>query len=516
MNLKMSKEKITSTEVIFSDTNEQSIELDYILPDYFPEIFRILKCISTPQIISYSIDGTKLVYEMSVCIRVLYCAENSNAVNTINQKLTYSRKIDISKTCSEPEISLIPQISFINCRAVNPRRIDLRGAVSTAVSVKDTQITEVISDINGGNIQLKKTSLTYPANHIKANKQITVSDKFDVGMSSPAIIDIIRSNAIVTSIDKKVIANKLIIKGEISISMLYTCLKDDSDHIEAMNFALPFSHVMELEGIDDRFDCIVNADVVSCEIIPCSDGDGNSRTAECIINLSLTSSAYKPSTAEFVIDEYSTTYTTSNEKKDIVIETSPLNIATTFVLQSTVNFSDAEIEHIYDAWCTIKNTSAIIDTNENCITINGTSIYMMLAKSADGNPVFLEKEEIFTSSIPMENMSELSKANIKISPISCSYTLSSDNTIELKTELQIIGYINNFEVINAVTNISINEDELINPNNNYALKIYYTDENEDLWEIAKKYHTSVSAIIEENEIEDDVITDNGMLLIPIV
>jgi len=108
MNLKITKEKITSAEVVFSDTNEQSIELDYILPDYYPEIFRILKCITTPQIISYNIENTRLTYEMSVCIRILYCAENSTAVHTINQKLTYSRKIDIGKTCSLPEISLTP------------------------------------------------------------------------------------------------------------------------------------------------------------------------------------------------------------------------------------------------------------------------------------------------------------------------------------------------------------------------------------------------------------------------
>jgi len=516
MNLKITKEKITSAEVVFSDTNEQSIELDYILPDYYPEIFRILKCITTPQIISYNIENTRLTYEMSVCIRILYCAENSTAVHTINQKLTYSRKIDIGKTCSLPEISLTPQISFVNCRAVNPRRIDIRGAVSTAISVADTCCKEVISDISGGNVQMKKNSLTYPANHLKTTKQIVVSEKYDIGMSKPAIIDIIRSDAIISSTDKKIIADKLIVKGEICINMLYTCLKDNADNIEAMQFTLPFSQIIDIDGVDDRFDCILNTDIVSCEIIPCSDGDGNSKVAECIVNILISCSAYKTSTSEFVVDEYSTSYATNSERTDITLEASPYYVDNVCVLKNTINSSDNELECIYDAWCALKNVSVTPNTDENCIQLNGTIIYMVLAKSIDGNPLLLEKEDYFKSNVPAENISELSKADVHLTPVSCSYTLSSDNTIELKAELRTIGCVKNFVIVNAITDITVNEDEIINKNSNYALKIYYTDEKEDLWEIAKKYGTSVSAIIEENEIEDDLIPDNRMLLIPIV
>lgn len=516
MNLKITKEKITSAEMVFSDTNEQSIELDYILPDYFPEIFRILKCITKPQIISYSIDNTKLTYEMSVCIRILYCAEDSHAVHTVNQKLTYSRKTDIGRNCSLPEISLTPQVSYINCRAVNSRRIDIRGAVSTAISVTDTCYKEVISDISGGNVQMKKKSLTYPANHLKATKQMVVSDKFDVGMSKPAIIDILRSDAMISSIDKKIIADKIIVKGEICINMLYTCIKDNIDNIEAMQFTLPFSQIIDLDGIDDRFNCNINTDIISCEIIPYSDGDGNSKIAECIVNILISCSAYKTATAEFVVDEYSTSYTTTSEKEDITIESSPYYVDNVCTLKNTIDATENALECIYDTWCTLKNISATHDADKSNIQINGTITYIVIAKNTDGNPVLFEKEDYFTSSIPADNLSELSKTDLHFIPMSCSYTLSSDSTIELKAELRTIGYIKNFVIVNGITDITINEDEPINKNNNYALKIYYTDEKEDLWEIAKKYCTSVSAIIEENEIEDDMISDNRMLLIPIV
>ena len=516
MELKVTKENITSAEVVFSDTNEQSIELDYILPDYYPEIFKILKCIVKPCIVSQNIDKDKLIYEMSVCIRILYSAENSSAVNIIDQKLTYSKKVDIGRICTTPEISIVPQINYINCRAVNSRRIDMRGAISTSVMISDLICNNAISDVVGGNIQLKKVSLTYPSNQINIFKPIIVSDKFDLGLSKPSIINIVRNDAIVTSIDKKIIANKLIVKGEICINMLYTCIKDNNDSLEAMQFTLPFSNVIDIEGLDDRYECVINPDIVSCDITPCSDGDGNSKIAECTINVLVSVSAYKTSTADLAVDAYSTSFSTNNEKKDIFLEASPQIINNMCVIKSTLTSTDDEIDCIFDAWCNLKNISIVPDMDEKCLKVNGTVTYIVIAKNIDKNPVLIEKEESYSVSVPVENISENLRINLKLIPVSCSYNLTSDNTIEIKAELKATGYINNIFVINGITEIIINEDEPINKNNKYALKIYYTDENEDLWEIAKKYGTSVSAIIEENEIEDDTIAGNGMILIPIV
>lgn len=516
MNLKIAKEKATSTEIIFSDITEQSIELDYILPDYFPEIFRIVKCVTTPQILSYNIENTKLTYEMAVCIRVLYCTENSNSIHAVNQKLTYSKKFDIAKACFKPEISLIPQITFLNCRVVNPRRIDIRGAVSTAITVTDICSKDIISDIDGCNIQQKKMSFTYPSNHLITTAQLVVSDKFDVGVSKPEIIDIIRNDAIVSCTDKKIIADKVIIKGEIYVNMLYTCLIENSDNIEAMQFTIPFSHIIDIEGIDDRFDCIINADVISCEIIPYSDGNGNSKIADCNVGIMLRCSAYKTFTAEFVVDEYSTVYETNSEITDITLEAFPYYIDNIYSLKYAITSSDGEIECIYDTWCTLKNISASPDIEKKSIQLNGTITYMVLTKSTDGKIILSETEDYFTYYIPSDNLTECSKAYINLTPVSCSYTLSSDNTIEIKTELRATGCIKNYTLIKCITDITVNEDEIISKNNDYALKIYYTNEKEDLWEIAKKYYTPVSAIIEENEIEDDMIPDNGMLLIQIV
>ena len=48
--LKLTTEELAVTETLLDTSAEQSLELDFLLPDYEPEVFRILKTRVTPVI----------------------------------------------------------------------------------------------------------------------------------------------------------------------------------------------------------------------------------------------------------------------------------------------------------------------------------------------------------------------------------------------------------------------------------------------------------------------------------
>ena len=51
---------------------------------------------------------------------------------------------------------------------------------------------------------------------------------------------------------------------------------------------------------------------------------------------------------------------------------------------------------------------------------------------------------------------------------------------------------------------------------NAALIIYYSKKGERLWDIAKRYGSTLKAISEENEISGEALTEDKMLMIPLV
>ena len=64
---------------IYDGVQEQSVELDYILPDYYPDIFKLIKCCIAPTIISSNINGDSLNM-------ILKISEKDNKLQCINQK----------------------------------------------------------------------------------------------------------------------------------------------------------------------------------------------------------------------------------------------------------------------------------------------------------------------------------------------------------------------------------------------------------------------------------------------
>ena len=60
----------------------------------------------------------------------------------------------------------------------------------------------------------------------------------------------------------------------------------------------------------------------------------------------------------------------------------------------------------------------------------------------------------------------------------------------------------------------LNENAEKQKSDDYSLKLYFADENEDVWNIAKRYNTSAAAIESENEVTDGKVS--GLLLIPII
>ncbi len=515
MEFKLNKEEICTSEVILNAQQEQSVELDYVLPDYFPEIFKIIRCFAVPRIAACSMNGNRLTYDISVSLRILYCPEESGRIQVIEQKLLYTKSADASRTGTNPDIKIIPKVDYINCRAVNQRRIDVRGAVSTSVTVTDVCKNEIISDAFGMDIELKKIPVTYPANRLYASKQISVNEEFELGMSKPPIENILYFDAVVASTDKKVIANKIVAKGEISVNMLYIA-GDSENAIESMQFTVPFSQIIDIEGIDERFECYIDADIASCDISPKSDGDGNSKIAECALTLIIKCTACRAATVELAADEYSTSYDSSDTKSEVRIDSMPRYINLTSIIKESLNAGESNISGVYTAICSIKDCSFTPDSENERITVNGTANYCVMACDEEKKIISIEKDGAFTFYIPEENLSDSCNINLKAVPMSCSYNIGSDNTVEVKAELKVCGSVCCSEIISGISDIFIDESSEPCKKDECAMKLYFAEKGESVWDISKRYRSPVKAVADENDIDNDIIENDCMLIIPIL
>ena len=184
-----------------------------------------------------------------------------------DRKMNYTKSFDLQGDCGDPMIWLTPKCDYVNCRVVNQRRLDIRGAVTIHANVTGEVTVPIVTDAFGCGIQLKKVAVTYPAKRLTAAKRITLIEELQLSAAKAPVGTILRTDCRIIPQEHKMIAGKLVTKGDAEIMMLYSCVTTDGEETaETMRFTLPFSQIIDIDGIDDTFTADVRITPAGCDI----------------------------------------------------------------------------------------------------------------------------------------------------------------------------------------------------------------------------------------------------------
>lgn len=511
MTLKINRETIPTEEIIYSGLQEQGVELDYILPDYFPDIFRLVRCEVIPTVADYSIVGSTLSYELCCEIRFIYCGEDNSALQCITQKQNFTKTVELGKTPDSPSAVISPKTDHVNFRAVNKRRLDVRGAVSVKICISGEKKQEVICDADGMNIQLKKAPMKYISQKLCADKTIQLSEETELSSAQPPVLSIIRCDMKINGIEKKIISGKLLAKGNISLNILYA----SENGPEPFELTVPFSQIVDMDGIDESFICNVTAQTAGCNITPIADKNGENRSLRVEPEIKLVCCCVKISETMVVCDAYSTVYPCETESSEIHTQNPPTVYAESFRHTAKLAEGDAVPAKIFSMWCSQKNINTRLGNDGKSVVISGMLTYSMAAEDGSGSVTMPDRDEAFEETISIGD--DISKCTISadIRDISVSYNISDQGILTARADVSVDITAADSCGFNALTGLTVDNSTKKQRDGDYAVKLYFGTNNEDIWDIAKRFSTEVEAVMEENDLSDTTLDSGRMLLIPI-
>lgn len=513
MNLNIHRAVICTAAPAGDLIQEQGIELDHVLPDYYPDVCKLVKCIITPTIVSESISGDRLSYELRADVRILYCGEDSHILQCVTQTLHFSRTAELG-TAEDVTAEILPVTDYANCRAVSRRRLDVRGAVTIRIRTSAQKQQEAVTSLSGRAMQTRSVPVQYPAKQMHAVRHLFLSEELDLGASSPSVLHIVRCEAHPTDESHQFVSGKLLVQGNLHIHLLYACEKDGGGSLEPMSFSIPYSQLAELEGLEEQDFCDVHTMVAACDLKPVTDAGGEVRLLRCEAELRIACTAVRMASEMLVCDAYSTEHPTSCTTAALCTEESPEHIAECSPCTAALSCPDDVPECVHDAWCDVRNLTAKMDSKEGGISISGTLCWNALIREKGGMPRLLEKETAFFHLIPIADADDGDTVQIRAAAENCSYTLSEQSEVQMKAEIRLSGMFCRSRIHEVVTDIAVQEE--VAHRHDYALKLYFGRAGEAIWDIAKRCRTSTAAIMEENDLTEEVLSRNGMLLIPIV
>lgn len=492
-------------QTLYDAVIEQSAELDCVIPDYSPEVFRTLSCSLSPRIMSYAVssDG-KLTVDGEVFVRAVYASEEGGEFCCVSGRTAFTKTVALGAYSEDVRLSVSED--YCTCRAISPRRIDVRGTIS--IGIKAFTCSKLNLPDIPKKLELKTEEISCAGKTVFSTKKLVIREEIDTGSSGIAFI--IDSSAVPKITDLRIVADKAVLKGAVCVDALYGVAMSESGACttaEKMTAEVPVSAILDVSGITDEYTAIPSISVLSCELIPRTDSGVMSCeiTAECSVK------AAAENKVKIASDAYSTDFETEITTGKIKLGTVPKPLSQSVQTKISVK-PDEEIAAVWDCRAEIKN--AALRTVNGDLILSGLLRCKAFGKSESGAVFCVEKQEPIEKKL-LSEVSENTIACFDIGVTETNFAILSDNTIEATAMCDVFGDMREGIFADALTSVKIFEDKPKQKDSEFALRICYADEPKDCWDVAKEFNTTVSALLEENSLNDEQKLD-GMIVVPTV
>jgi len=495
-------EIVKEPKIIFSQTKEQPVECDIVLPDYYPEISKILDCEVKLGREAVTVTADKISVSGKASVRLLY-ASAENELKAYDAVTKYTRLIP-GDGFETSDICVVSQVlSSLNFRAVSPRKAEIRADASVKAEVYRAAEKSVVSDIKANDAE--KLITASPCFSISAFSftSLEINGRLSLPAPKDKISAMLRQSVKLELTEIKSINNKLMLSGFSDITFVY--IDSDNKVSPEMNAKIPFTEIKEVYGVNENDICrvlIKNAEP-EIDLKNSSAGDNEavfSVTADAVI---LTGSETQINRIE---DAYSVRTNLEIKKSKLFLPSGVKELSDAARFSGEIQCFDSGAREICDKSASDISFSWSVKNGE--MNISGSMKIYVLAKNSDGEYCCYSRTCSFDNTL--QGVSESDKYFFAASCERLSAEIASDGKIAFSGEISLKALC--IEGDELETAAGVEETGRKPSKSDEKIVLYYGEKGERIWDIAKENNTSVSSLITLNDISSDSLESARLLV----
>ena len=514
MDLTVARETVRMTRPVLDSSADHPMDCDIAVPDYCPDIARILRTEAGASVDSTSLEAGRLTVAGTFSVRVIYIPENSRNVRCVPYETAFSHNFDLKEPCERAYAQAAVRVVFANTRPVGPRRLQIRASLAVSVKVWCEQEEEFLTGCDNEQVETLTRPVRVSSFVGAAERQFDVSEELEIPAGKPAASSVIRSRPVAVLQDCKLIHNKIIAKGEVLLRTLYACDAEDdgAGRLEVAEHSIPISQILDMEGVEE--DCGCDADFVpgAVQTEVREDGNGESRILEVRLIVTASARAYRTREISAVADAYSPQYELQMETKPYTTTHVVDRLRLNDMVRQTLELPDTTLTALTDCDGLAQVKENRFDSDG--LHLNGDLTLMLTGTDESGGPVSMERTVPFELKEEFQGDGSTLSCEPRVKVLTVTGGLSDSGRVDVRAECEVDALILGSQTGNAVSELTLDDSQPAVVPPSRTLTLYFADEGESLWNIAKRYRTSVEAVKQENDIEDDAIPARSMLLIP--
>ena len=489
----------------FTFTQDETAET--IVPDYCPDIARVIETGGHIYIHSREIKDGKAQVSGTVRITVLYTPERETGVRSLEFSVPFTVESDQNMPGC---VFLVAEaeVESLETRMLNPRKVFTHCKLATRlVGYRKHQVC-VCSDVEAdGALQIEKRREQQKTVFLTriAEKDFTFSEtlKLPVGREGMAELLSKQVRRVVTEI--KSLGSKVIFKGMFHVSVLYKTLEGKCAVVTG---ELPFSQIMEVDGTAEGAVVSLLLQFTGMEFrLDSGDLDGH----QIEITLYLHATAFLRETRELTLlnDLYSTAYELKYETEQLELHSFHETLSCRQMAREVLEVG-AAADTILSAAVTC-GTVFVGRERENAVLRTRATIRVLYLDEG-GVPLMAERSTDVNCQMELPEHCRITARAVCTEEVQGSI---GERGIEVRFPVDFHVEATDQMRCGCIASAELNPMEAKDWSGVPSLVLRRFGEQESLWDLAKKHCTTIGAILAANQAEKESdLPQDGLILIP--
>lgn len=502
MSVGLVKEKLKLDRMVASENFQGLVENDIVVPDSKPDIHNILSAQGNVNITDKEIMQGKIVVDGTVDYKVLYASNDPDRLlHSMKATASFTQSIEMDDIdgLMLPEVNC--NIENMDFSIMNERKVSVQTVLNLNGKVFKTEEIDVVKEVEGlEDIQALKDTIEYDNVVSNNTSQTVLRENFELEEEEAEMVEILEANGTAVVNEKKITDNKVILGGNVNVNLLYAT-DEPRNPVHEIKQEIPFTHFIEVPKAQENMDCKV--DVKVDEIFTDIKKNINEENKAYDVEVVLKTGAKVSNKAkrEVLLDAYSPSRKLNIQTDNLKFMKNIGSNSSHAVIKETID-TPPEYPNIFKV-LTVKARPVITDykliDNKNIIEGFVDTNVLYMADNEEMQVYSFNQEVPFRHYVEIEGMSEDMEADIKLDIENVDYATINSKQVETKVNLNASSEIKKEHEMEVLVNI---EDlgEIGDDDNRASITIYFVQEGDDLWNIAKRYNTTVKEILETNEI----------------
>lgn len=501
-------------------STQVTLDDDFIVPDTMSDIAQVILDAGTVQLEPVKVQSERVQVHGKMEFHVLYRKEEGG-LQTLGGMIPFEETVNVPGLEERDYVSVSWQLEDLDIGVINSRKLSIKALVTLEIKVEtlfDTEAAVEIGTVQDDGtdeplIEKQKRTMNIAAIALRRKDTYRVKEELTLSGNKPAIDRILWTELRLSGVTARPMEGRIRMDGTLQVFVIYEG-EGEQAVIQWMEESIPFSGEVEMSGAADSMIPAISVRLVHRSVEEKPDYDGEMRELDVDAVMELDIRLYEEQELDIVSDLYALNRELQLEMGDAWFDQILLrNIGRCKVSEKVKLDSGQRVLQICHSTGSVKvdDMTAI----DGVLVLDGVlEVKLLYLTDDDAQPVQSSQEmvpfhyELEVPGITKDSIWYLEHGLEQLTAVMVGGEMAEIKAV-ICVDVLVLQPIRQ-NVIQGAQLMPLDTEKL---QEKPGIVGYLVQKDDDLWKIAKRFHTTVDNIVTTNSLTAESVTPGDCLIL---